>query len=46
MKSATEELFFKVTYYKKREGLGSPLALNYAYPSVLLTKFFSGKKGF
>ena len=24
MKGATEELFVKVTYYKKREGLGSP----------------------
>ena len=47
MKGATEELFVKVTYYKKREGLGSPsMALYYAYPSVLLTKFFSGKKDF
>ena len=24
MKGATEELFVKVTYYKKREGLGRP----------------------
>ena len=24
MKGATEEIFVKVTYYKKREGLGSP----------------------
>ena len=28
MKGATEELFVKVTYYKKREGLGSPFKVN------------------
>ena len=47
MKGATEELFVKVTYYKKRGGPWEPsMALYYAYPSVLLTKFFSRIKEF
>ena len=46
MKGAKEELFVKVTYYKKREPREPSMALYYAYPSVLLTKFFSGKKDF
>ena len=43
MKGATEELFVKVTYYKKREGLGSPQWHFNTYPSVLLKVFFSEK---
>ena len=44
MKAATDLLFSKVTYYKKREGLGSPRWHFNTYPSVLLTEFLSEKK--
>jgi hypothetical protein len=46
MKGATEPLFTKATYYKKREGLGSPQWHFTTYPSVLLTEFFSEKMYF
>ena len=36
---ATDLLFSKATYYKKRVGLGSPQWHFTTYPSVLLTEF-------
>ena len=44
MKGATDLLFTKATYYKKREGRGSPQWHFTLYPSVLLTEFLSEKK--
>ena len=46
MKGATDLLFTNPTYYKKREGLGSPGRHFTRYPSVLLTEFFSEKNIF
>ena len=37
MKGATDVLITEATYFKKREGLGSPPWLFTKYPSVLLT---------
>ena len=45
-KGATDLLFPKATYYKKREGLGSPQWHFNTYPSVLLTEYFSEKMCF
>ena len=43
MKGATDLLFSKAIYYKKREDLWSPQWHFTTYPSVLLTEFFSEK---
>ena len=43
MKGATDLLYTKATYNKKREGLGSPRWHFTTYPSVLLTEIFSEK---
>ena len=43
MKGATDLLFTKATYYKKRKGFGSPRWRFTTYPPVLLTELFSEK---